>query len=885
MDRPKSISASKPAHQGHKRTSSKPITTTTTTTTAKADETALVNLYLTDLRLLNLDLLPDWPHIVTSHFLPQTGHATRTRLTSTEWSLYQLFRLYDHTLTVEKLRPFFPPLEPVQSVNLRAALFRCLESLRKAGVLGREVVLRKSMLDECTGTRLWEVCLAFSHVVLGKVVREGRMRYGRPCVAERLGTGENREKREGELVEPLVLAHKAGLGRVLRERKEKEGLAVGVEEILEAKGEELAGRRERLEERRGETEGSGELKALEEDLQNNWVGNDDFKNAVLHGDGSAAGDEVVRQSFEQLWQSRTGEPEARDSESRLGKLENLKNQSNDQNARLQRWQRYHDRLLASKPSESPSKAASETANPRLRFQHHRSLTLQTDQPSMTLPSPTTQTSPTAKTSPTAHSPQTTSATQYDDILTRMREDLRKASTTRQTSTAPLRPSLHQRSQTTQGLSRGLTPNEDAFPGASPETSSPHDLLPQSPGHPMRPGMGGRQSSRSKSWKQPRVISAKGPIPLKSEIFSPLKAGRKSVVVESPGSASSAASGSLTGSPEEQLRGTPMEMNERGKTDWHDSSTAPDSAVGLGVDRRKTISPSASPDSARNDAEERQEFSPNSTDEMARPTPYDAIFKIPALPPPKTAPAASSTRLSLAERARLSMTPFNNSDNTNTNGFLPDTPSSAPVTFEKAAAISYTPVDEQADPLLTRRVSLADRTRASISQMPQNTRPSYGRKASNRDTKPSKVHPVNQFDAIERESTPPTADPDNSAISPPQALTDTQHQDDKQAPTKTTRETTPTPDPTLSPLPPTDQNPPSTATSPDSDSDSASPTHLPPPAVTSNKHAQTAGKKKRDITPLQTLFDPSAEYASVFRSRPRVATSPPLPSLSPDRDEE
>ena len=64
-------------------------------------------------------------------------------------------------LWLQKLQPFFPPLEPLQSLNLRAALYRSLNELKKNGVLGRESVLRKTMLDECKGDKFYEILVMF----------------------------------------------------------------------------------------------------------------------------------------------------------------------------------------------------------------------------------------------------------------------------------------------------------------------------------------------------------------------------------------------------------------------------------------------------------------------------------------------------------------------------------------------------------------------------------------------------------------------------------------------------------------------------------------------------------------------------------------------------
>lgn len=51
-------------------------------------------------------------------------------------------------------------------MNLRAALYRTLTELKKNGVLGRDAVLRKTMLDECKGEKFEEVISTLAVVVL-----------------------------------------------------------------------------------------------------------------------------------------------------------------------------------------------------------------------------------------------------------------------------------------------------------------------------------------------------------------------------------------------------------------------------------------------------------------------------------------------------------------------------------------------------------------------------------------------------------------------------------------------------------------------------------------------------------------------------------------------
>ena len=74
---------------------------------------------------------------------------------------------------MQKLQPFFPPFESLQSINLRAAIFRCLNQLKLDGTLGKDVMLRKTMLDDCKGEKVIDLLTSFSTLVLRRVL-EGK---------------------------------------------------------------------------------------------------------------------------------------------------------------------------------------------------------------------------------------------------------------------------------------------------------------------------------------------------------------------------------------------------------------------------------------------------------------------------------------------------------------------------------------------------------------------------------------------------------------------------------------------------------------------------------------------------------------------------------------
>src|SRR5690242_9928153 len=111
---------------------------------------------------------------------------------------------------MQKLKPFFPPLDQVQSINLRAALLRSLELAKKSGALGRDAIVRKTMLDECRGERLEEVLSAFSSAVLKHVIAEELATSGEhSALALGLALEDRDYKSANTDLNIMVLAHKA----------------------------------------------------------------------------------------------------------------------------------------------------------------------------------------------------------------------------------------------------------------------------------------------------------------------------------------------------------------------------------------------------------------------------------------------------------------------------------------------------------------------------------------------------------------------------------------------------------------------------------------------------------------------------------------------------
>jgi hypothetical protein len=673
------------------------------------------SLFLTNLRLLDLDLLSDWPSITPSTF---SNVDARARIKAAEWSLYQLFRLFDPAVTAEKLQPFFPPLEPLQSINLRAALYRCLDGLKKNGILGREAVLRKTMLDECSGDKFWEICVAFSAVVVRKRVvrKKDKMGLGRP-LAQTLGAAQGLRKVDREALLPLLVAHRVSLNKNLvdKQRLGEEFAQLG--NVLKEKEEDLGRRRALLQDNGKHDQVQKQLehfRPLEDALRKGWVGDEVFEEALLSGGSAASSDRMLAESTEALF--------GRDRRSRVSILasdepdltEDIVSKARGQISRLKRWQALSDKVQAAKPKPSQAeemRTAGQIAN--TRFNRHADLTLG-DNRSQRGSSPVKS----------AHSRAASACvTGYDNILSAMREDLRLTQNARrndQGSNAN-NDARHGRSASAVvGASRTSSFQSSHSRHQSRSPSVQHSPS-QSPA-PFRPGLGRRVSSRSRSYQQPKVISQRGPIPLKTELFSPLKSARPGN--ESPTSGFMSRPSSQLPSPQEEADESAASIdgalsgNGRFGTsrngEYHqatpilpppqeeaDESVGSINAAmsGLGIRDAHSDEREGTPDSGRAPNFDLPTYSasPVNLDPPKQdPIPDSTEFVRPALP---------SRQPSLADRTRLSMA-LKSSDNYRTPEDSPS-PTINPDNFPLPPSATAT-----SSPQTTR--SLADRTRQSIS---------------------------------------------------------------------------------------------------------------------------------------------------------------------------
>ncbi|KAF9694233.1 hypothetical protein EKO04_007872 [Ascochyta lentis] len=341
-----SLPASHASHAAAASTRLSVKTNTATKPPANPIPASHVRLFVTNLRWLDLDLRLDWPNITTQTFSAKNADQ-KQRIACTEWALFRLFDMWDPSETAQKLRPFFPPLEPLQSLNLRAALYRCLNELKKNGVLGRESVLRKTMLDECKGDKFYEILALFSAAVLNKVLASRPANHRNAAVARKLATASSLSTHAQRSLLPLAIAHKAALVNLLRRKDEQRRNFSEFERTLHTKATDINKRIRRcIDTPRAKRPAvpQREADAIKRQLADNWIGNQKWLAVMLHGDQVQAGDAFLSNRFDKVWHLVERGRKLEDAAPEAGLLEHLQSRVQEQQNRLQKWKAFHQEL-------------------------------------------------------------------------------------------------------------------------------------------------------------------------------------------------------------------------------------------------------------------------------------------------------------------------------------------------------------------------------------------------------------------------------------------------------------------------------------------------------------------------------------------------------------
>ncbi|KAI4195294.1 MAG: hypothetical protein LQ350_007275 [Teloschistes chrysophthalmus] len=320
-----------------------------------------VSSFITNLRLLNLDQLDDWPDVNLSLFAIRNARENqKQRIRCVEWALYKLFTLWSPKEAKNKLQPFFPPYESLRSLNLRAALLRCLTELKKDGILGKEIVIRKTMFDECRGEKFEDLLAFFSTIVLQKVLRsrDGNNR----SIVGKIVTAPVTYRRDQKSLLPLAIAHRGALEALLRRKALLKSRYAELKNTLDAKERELLGTIDKL----AQADQAWEVEAISEraaqDIQQrfeqNWLGSTRWARSILEGDREDFGDPLLDVPFSKVWtHTENGTLRGAAQHGSQGLLQNLTGRVRAQQDRLRHWQQVQQSLIESRP-KSPIKLRS-----------------------------------------------------------------------------------------------------------------------------------------------------------------------------------------------------------------------------------------------------------------------------------------------------------------------------------------------------------------------------------------------------------------------------------------------------------------------------------------------------------------------------------------------
>ena len=328
-----------------------------------------ISTFITHLRLLNLDQLEDWPVVTEDLFAPKhVRENQKQRVRCVEWALYRLFESWSPKDAKNKLQPFFPPYESLRSLNLRAALFRCLNDLKKDGILGKEIVIRKSMFDDCRGDRFEELLSSFSTIVLQKVVRT--QQGGATTITGRLVTRQTISRREQASLLPLAVAHQGALKTLLERKKRLNERYANLEQVLEAKEQELLKRVDDLAltdaKHPLEPVSDRAVQEIRRHFDEKWQDDRQWIKTLVEADSQDVLDPLLDTPFPTLWsqvENGTISQVGRDLQQSL--LQDLTQRVRTQQDRLSHWQGIQQILINSQP-KSPSKINGQTTPHRNR---------------------------------------------------------------------------------------------------------------------------------------------------------------------------------------------------------------------------------------------------------------------------------------------------------------------------------------------------------------------------------------------------------------------------------------------------------------------------------------------------------------------------------------
>ena len=265
----------------------------------------------------------------------------------------------------------------MQSSNLRAALFRCFSGLKKDGVLGRDIYLRKSTFEDCKADTTLKIMLSFSNAVLLKVLAS-HAASGSSIVGQLL-QAENVPPADPTLLMPLAIAHRKSLSSRLSRRRVLRARYRDLSNALENKDQDLAQKFEKIVETQEFLDqnppSESTVDRVSRVLDQQWQGNRVILEVIAQGEEQEMSDVLLDDGFEAVWhKAGTGEFDGDISTSQNGLLQDLEKRVTDQRARVEYWKDFKNDISAGTNHQitSPSLGKQPKTSPKsLRYEQRK----------------------------------------------------------------------------------------------------------------------------------------------------------------------------------------------------------------------------------------------------------------------------------------------------------------------------------------------------------------------------------------------------------------------------------------------------------------------------------------------------------------------------------
>lgn len=242
--------------------------------------------------------------------------------------------------------------------------------MKKNGDLGREIVVRKTMLDDCKGEKFEELLAGFSTAVLRKLVAVSvDERLYNPAM--KLSNATIMTPTDYQNLLPLILAHQTSLSSAGERHARVRDVYDRFSQLLDDKKIDLA-------ERAGKPPidlgvSHSDPHRLVHEVRTNWLGSQKWATAILEGGSETSSEAFLELPFREAL-VRAGDLSSGKTNTGLGHdlVFDLEARVLLQRSRLHKWHEYNRSFSG---QGNPNGTAADSKEPRVTFRDHQTLTV------------------------------------------------------------------------------------------------------------------------------------------------------------------------------------------------------------------------------------------------------------------------------------------------------------------------------------------------------------------------------------------------------------------------------------------------------------------------------------------------------------------------------